>query len=65
MQFIDGIKTEKYLKKRCDILKAKLSTLIAIIDPDRAVDSLVEIVEGIQWDRYRAVNQTFNRLLEL
>jgi hypothetical protein len=65
VQFIDGIKSEKYLKKRRDILKAKLSTLIAIIDPDRAVDSLVEIVEGIQWDRYRAVNQTFNKLLEL
>ncbi|NLW46804.1 MAG: hypothetical protein GXY86_05665 [Firmicutes bacterium] len=65
VKFIDGIKSEKYLKKRRDILKAKLSTLIAIIDPDRAVDSLVEIVEGIQWDRYRAVNQTFNKLLEL
>ncbi|HEY8463361.1 MAG TPA: hypothetical protein VIM29_04950 [Bacillota bacterium] len=64
-QFIDGIKSRKYLEKRRDILKAKLSTLIAIIDPDRAADSLVEIVEGIQWDRYRAVNQTFNKLLEL
>lgn len=63
--FVDGIKSQKYLLKRREILKAKLSTIVSIIEPDRAVDSLVEIVKGIKWAKYNAVNRAFNKLLEL
>lgn len=63
--FVEGIKSRKYLQTKRDILKAKLSTIVSIIEPDRAVDSLVEIVKGIKWAKYGAVNRAFNKLLEL
>jgi len=63
--FVEDLKTQKYLKKRRDRLKAKLSTIISIICPDRAVDSLVEIVEGVDWCGYSHVNETFKKLLEI
>jgi hypothetical protein len=57
--FIDSIKTQKYLLKRREKLKAKLSTIVSIIVPDRAVDSLVDMVKGIVWNKYNAVNEVF------
>jgi hypothetical protein len=63
--FVDNIKTKKYLLKRREKLKAKLATIVSIISPDRAVDSRVEIVEGIDWNKYNTVNEAFHKLLEL
>jgi hypothetical protein len=63
--FIANIKTQKYLLKRREKLKAQLATIVSIISPDRAVDSLVEIVEGIEWNKYQTVNEAFRKLLEL
>lgn len=63
--FVDNIKTTKCLRKRREVLKAKLSTIISIFYPDRAVDSLVEIIEGIYWSKSTSVNQVFIKLLEL
>lgn len=63
--FVDNIKTTKCLRKRREILKAKLSSIISIFYPDRAVDSLVEIIEGIDWNKSEAVNQAFIKLLDL
>jgi hypothetical protein len=63
--FIDNVKTQKYLRKRREKLKARLSTIISIISPDRAVDSMVEIVEGIEWNKYQTVNEAFRKLKEL
>ncbi|TCL68550.1 hypothetical protein EDC14_101391 [Hydrogenispora ethanolica] len=65
LEFVDGIQTRKYLLNRREKLKAKLSTIVSIISPDRAVDSLVEIIEGIEWNKYNSVNRAFNKLLEL
>jgi hypothetical protein len=63
--FVDNIKTTRCLRKRREVLKAKLSAIISIFYPDRAVDSLVEIFTGIDWTKSKAVNQAFMKLLEL
>lgn len=63
--FVDNIKTIKCLRKRREKLKAKLSTIISILYPDRATDNLVELFTNIDWSQTKSVNQAFMKLLEL
>jgi hypothetical protein len=63
--FIDELETKKYLQKKREMLKAKLSTIVSVICPDRAVHSLVEIVDGVDWGKYDQINKVFEKLLEV
>ncbi|HEX3044885.1 MAG TPA: hypothetical protein VHY08_09020 [Bacillota bacterium] len=63
--FVDNIRTRKYLQNRRLKLKAKLSTIVSIIEPDRGSDNLVNLVSSIRWHKYDSVHQAFKKLLEL
>ena len=64
-RFIDELKTAVYLRGRRDKVKAKLGTALSVFDPDRSVNTMVEIVEQIDWIGFNETNKQFVLLTEM
>lgn len=64
-RFLAEFKSDIYLKKRREKIKAELSVSISIFSPERMFDTLKEIIESVDWKEFRATDQQFGVLGEI
>lgn len=64
-EFIKGFKSEEFLKKRRDRVKAELSVSISVFLPDKMFDTMTEIIKSVDWTDFRATDTQFGVLLRL
>ena len=61
-QFLKELKSEVYLKKRRDRIKADLSVSVSIFVPDRMFDTLIELIGLVDWKQFNSWNEQFGEL---
>lgn len=60
--FLNSLKSEKYLTKRRERVKARLGVSLGIIAPDRSFDALKEIIDSVDWSKYDEANVQFSMI---
>ena len=63
--FVEGIRSKKYLTRRREKTKAKLSVALSVFSPDRTFTTINEFLREIDWNRYKEFNKTFSVLNQL
>lgn len=64
-RFVAGLKSEVYLTKRRERTKAELSVSISIFSPDRMFDTLIELINLVDWTQFDSANSQFDVLKTL
>ena len=62
--YISNVRVPKYLRKNRDILKAKFSSLMAIINPTSSTDVMNDIFMEFDWEKSSYICENF-KLLEI
>lgn len=63
--FIKDFRSEEYLKKRRDRVKAELSISISVFLPDRMFDTMTEIIRSVDWSEFCTTDTQFGVLLHI
>ena len=63
--FVKEFKSEEFLKKRRDRVKAELSVSISVFSPDRMFDTMTEIIKSVDWTDFRTTDTQFGVLLRI
>lgn len=64
-RFIDSFKSEKFLKKRRERVKAKLSVLLSVISPDRTFTTIDDYLKAMYWSKFEGYKNTFKPILDV
>lgn len=67
IDFVDSIKDQvkMYLSKKRYISKAKLGVTFAIMSPEKVFSFINELLNNIDWTKYKVINDTFKIISEL
>lgn len=64
-QFVRDYKSEVYLKRRRDRVKARLGIALSIFEPDKSTYNMREIINTADWTQYDASHRQFQMVREL
>lgn len=64
-EFVKNIKSNVFLKKRREKVKAELGVSIAVFSPDKVFKTMNELLEEVHWEKYDTINGQFAFLKEL
>ena len=63
--FISDFKSEVYLRKRRERIKAKFGTSMAIFAPDKSLKSMKEIINSVNWEKFDTTKKQFKMVEEI
>ena len=63
--FIREFKSDEFLRRRREKVKAELSVSISVFIPDRMFDSITEIIKSVDWSDFRSTDTQFGILLDI
>jgi len=64
-EFIKNFKSEKYLQTERLRVKSELSTVFAIMSPEKVFDFISTLLESIPWEEYSEIQNGFKKLEEI
>ena len=64
-QFVSDYKSEVYLQRRMDRVKAKLGIALSIFEPAKSTHNMKEIIDTADWAKYDASHKQFLMVREL
>lgn len=64
-QFIKEFDSNVYLKKRRDRIKAELGVSLSIFSPDKALSTMIELINSVEWDRFVETHSQFALLRDI
>lgn len=64
-EFISGVKSGKYLRKRREKIKSELGVSIQIFNPERMFDTMMELINSVDWKQFDSTNEQFRELRKL
>ena len=65
IDFIREVKSEKYLRKRREKIKSELGVSIQIFNPERMFDTMMELINSVDWIKFDTTNEQFRELSKL
>ena len=63
--FVDNFRSDKFLRKRRERIKAKLSVLLSVISPDRTFTTIDEYLKSVNWSEFEGYMDTFKPILDI
>lgn len=64
-QFVAEFRSNFYLTKRRQKVKAELGISLSVFNPERLFDTFMELINSIDWASFQAVGKQFDVLLEI
>ena len=64
-KFIKEFKSDEFLTKRREKVKAELSVSISVFIPDRMFDTMTEIIKDVDWTDFKSTDTQFGKLLDI
>lgn len=62
--FINNFKSEKYLTKRREKIKARLGVSLSIFNPDKSLKIMKEIISSVDWGKLDSCKKQFEMIRE-
>lgn len=63
--FVKNFKSDQYLKKRRERIKAELGISVSIFNPERMFDTMMELINRVDWSKFDETEKQFGLLREV
>ena len=64
-EFVESFKSERYLRKRREKIKAELSVSVAVFNPGKMFDTMKELINSVDWTQFDQTEKQFGLLKEI
>jgi len=64
-KFIKDFKSEKYLRKRRERIKAELGISVSVFNPERMFDTMIELINHVDWTKFEQTERQFGILKDI
>lgn len=64
-EFVNNFKSERYLRKRREKIKAELSVSVAVFNPEKMFDTMKELISSVDWMQFEQTEKQFGLLKEI